>query len=58
MYNFTTTRLGLWLGFVKVRVWGLLESYAFGYNVQSRVDVVDPPEALEFDLFDVRGTSC
>jgi len=28
-------------------------SYAFRYDARSRGDVVDPPEALELDLFDV-----
>jgi hypothetical protein len=34
--------------------WGSLGSSAFGYDARPRGDVVDPPEALEFDLSDVR----
>jgi hypothetical protein len=30
-------------------------SSAIRYETRPRGDVVDPPEALEFDLFDVRG---
>jgi hypothetical protein len=30
-------------------------SCAFRYDARPRADVVDPPEALELDLFDVRG---
>jgi hypothetical protein len=32
-------------------------SCAFRYDARPRGDVVDPPEALELDFFDVRGTS-
>jgi len=39
----------------KVRVWGPLESSAFRYDARPRGDVVDPPEALEYGLFNVRG---
>jgi hypothetical protein len=34
-------------------VWGPLRSRAFRYDARPRGDV-DLPEALEFDLFDVR----
>ena len=42
----------------KVRVWGPLGSSAFRYEARPRGDVVDPPEASESILFDVRRVFC
>ena len=39
----------------KVRVWGPLGSSAFRYDARPRGDLVDPPEALDSDISDVRG---
>jgi hypothetical protein len=42
----------------KVRIWGPLGGSAFKYDARTNGGVVNPLEALEFDLFGVRGSCC
>jgi len=52
----STTWLGLVVRSSRVRGRGSLGSSAFRYELRLRGDVVDPPEVLESDLFDVRDS--
>ena len=42
----------------KVKFWGPLGGSAFKYDARTRGGVVNLLEALEFDLFGVRGSCC